>query len=745
MTFPKTARVCARALLAASLLAPGAAAAPARGKSAASVSPIGAAVVPPPPSRMDPTSGRPIVPSDTEDPMDAVLNPGDILQVIVPGEDVFGQPLTVDQSGRILLPEAGYVTVAGFKVGEAREKVRLALSRYFTDLSKMRLVLKERRLLITVRGFVRQPGQVNLPSGANVQQALVAAGGVIPGAQLDHLKLHRDGAETGIDYKRYLDTGNDALLPDLRPLDEIFVPSSPQIGPVATEYDPKSMQAGDAGEERTAVKVFGEVDHPGSYGFRPGMTVMDAIIRSGGPTKYAGVEQVRILSDGEPQFFNMKEYLDSGRKDLNPVLAPGSTVFLPVQSESVHGGKRVVYVMGEVAKPGSFEMHDGIGFMDALANAGGPTRFADTKKVRVIRYDGKVEPFDLAAFTDDGSGHVPKLEGGDAIFVPEKNDADGGQTNSWLKTASKDTVKVIGAVRTPQRLAWDSVETILDLIGQANGPAERADLEHVQILQPDGRQVVFNLKQFLDKGGEASTLPHIQSGATVNVPETPASPNDSRFTWLDLPADHSIYVMGAVGNPGRFAFREGLGLLDILSAANGPGRDADLLNLRITHRNEPQDRVSKVNLARYFETGDETMLPRIKPGDVVFVPSVERNWLEQSAATTIRVLGSVNKPGRYGFNEDMSILDLLAEAGGPSPTAWVTNIIVVNRTPGGNYARSFNLDKFGQTGNYALLPVLRAGDTVYIPDKSRSDWNRIFETLQDVVNGAAVIALFRGL
>ncbi len=38
--------------------------------------------------------------------------------------------------------------------------------------------------------------------------------------------------------------------------------------------------------------------------------------------------------------------------------------------------------------------------MDILANAGGPTRFAESRQIRVLKADGKVIKFDLTAYTE---------------------------------------------------------------------------------------------------------------------------------------------------------------------------------------------------------------------------------------------------------------------------------------------------------------------------------------------------------
>lgn len=421
------------------------------------------------------------------------LGVGDVITITLPGEDAFATPFKIDREGRIDLPEIGPLDVAGLTTAQASERVRVALAASFRDLSHFALTLKERRLPVSVLGFVKTPGQIELAGGSTVQIAINAAGGLATGAQLDRMQLRRPGPNgqvqvTTFDYKRYLDTGDSKLLPTLRPLDEIFVPASPLMGNVQMDIDTRSLiPSGDAGEDRGAIRVFGEVQTSGTYSFKPGMTVMDALLRAGGVTRYGAVEQIRILPpSGAPVLFNLKNFLDSGAQTLNLPLAAGTTVFVPHEVEQVKTGGHVVYVMGEVAKPGAFEAAPGTGFFDILANAGGPTRFAEPRQIRIIRADGGVADFNLSAYAEaSGADRLkpPVVNPGDAIFVPEKTQSP--EQAAWLRTPTERSIRLLGAVRAPGRYEWSDEMSLVDLIAHAGGPNEKADLTKVEIVKGD--------------------------------------------------------------------------------------------------------------------------------------------------------------------------------------------------------------------------------------------------------------------
>ncbi|MES9882050.1 MAG: SLBB domain-containing protein [Sedimenticola sp.] len=669
---------------------------------------------------------------------------GDVIRIVLPGEESLDRNFDVDRQGRILLPEAGTLKVAGLDERTMEAQVQKRLEKTYRDLNNLRVYVKERRLLINVLGYVKKPGEVMLPANASVQTALGEAGGLRSGAQLDKMQVRRNGKGISFNYKAYLDTGDSRLLPSLRTLDTLFIPASPMIGNIEVDFDAAKLAGGgDAADDRKAVKVFGEVNSPGSFSFKAQSNLVDLLMRAGGVTRYAGVEQIRVISNGAPTPFNLKRYLDSGDENLLPTIVEGATIFVPRQEEEIKAGANTIYVMGEVFKPGAYEGKQGATFMDILANAGGPTRFAESRQIRIIHANGSVLPFDLAAYTEGRiAGGPPLIKPGDAIFVPEKTDMN---EKSWLKVAPNRAVRVIGEVVRPGRYEWSGEMSLLDLLAHAGGPKSRADTANIEVVTPtvDGTTEVhnFNLDQFLKEGGRETELPRLQAGATIRLHDLPQDPSDNKAQWVRQAAEKSIYVFGQVGAPGRYMFTDAMNFLDLLSAADGPTGSADIHNIRISHRNGDHARVSKLDLGLYFETGDESLLPKIRTGDTLYVPEKNRPWLSQSKESTVRVLGAVNKPGRYRFNDSMTLLDLLAEAGGTSSHAYVEKITVVNLSCCKDQARTFDLADFSRSADFTTLPVLRAGDTVYVPNESESTFSKARTGLKDIFQLVSLASL----
>ena len=686
---------------------------------------------------------------ETKQIPDFTIRVGDVIYISLPGEEGFNDIFQVNRDGKVLLPEIGEISLEGQSMTDATVLLREELGIVFRDLDQLTLQLKKRELIVTVLGYVKEPGTITLPLEGNLQTAIAEAGGLKPGAQLDRVQLQRAGETTKINYKAYLDSGDSSLLKPLASRDVIFVPVSPLLGNVQIEFDARTlMEQGDASEEGQAIQIMGEVHNPGTFAFKKDASAFDMLMRAGGVTRYAGAEQIRIIHKGTPKPFNLKRFMDTANRKFMPEISPGDIIFVPQKEKGIKTGNRTVYVMGEVHKPGAFEIQGDIGFFHILSNAGGPTRFADTRKLQIIRSDNQVEAFDLFAFTQSPkTTKVPKITAGDAVLIPEKSRSN---ENSWLKTAPQQAIQILGAVNKPGRYEWSNEMTLFDLIGHAGGPKLQADLAHLEIVIPhsDGssKSIRFDAESAIKNGYQADQLPKLVGGSVVMVPELPNDPSDNKSQWIRQAPESSIYVFGQVNSPGRYAFNPDFSLLDILSAANGPSSAADMRNIRVNQRKRNgKNKVTNVNMTLYFQTGDDSLLPDLHTEDVIYVPERNPDWLDLSKEDSIRVMGEIRKPGRYRFEDGMTILDLLAEAGGPSGAAYQEKIIVVNFSESKDQARMFNLVDFAKSGDFSKLPLLKAGDTIYVPNIAQSEWKKFMGGVTDVVQLLSIPALLGGL
>ncbi|PJE80913.1 hypothetical protein CI610_00071 [invertebrate metagenome] len=664
-------------------------------------------------------------------PSGPILTPGDILIINFPGEEGFNKPFPLNRRGNIKLPEVGDIDLQHTSPEIARLRITEALSSIYRNLDELEINLHEKRLLITVSGHIKKPGEINLPETADIQTAIQTAGGSQTNAQLDKLQIRRGELIIPVNYQQYLATGDPELLPALQSLDTLFIPAG-------LDTDNTSNPIND----KNAIRILGQVTSPGAYPFREGITIIDALLHGGGTTPVSSIENIKVITGDKSVSFNLRSYLRNGNKTELPALSKGTTIFIPKQGSSVISDSSSVYALGEISKPGRYSLAPDTTVMDIIATAGGVSSNGDISRIRLIRAEGETKRFNLQAYSI-GKGPKPApLMAGDALFIPPKIKE---QPTTIISAPDEKTIRIIGAINKPGIYEWTPDSTFINLIARAGGPAEKADITQITLLdtttEPNFRQT-FNLQSFLKQGGNSNALPKLKSGLTIMIPEQ-ASDNSNNKQWVQLPKEHAIYIMGAVVSPGRYAFDRTMTFLDILSAASGPSQEADLTKVQIVHRNDTAPRVSNFNLSLYFDTGDETLLPIIAPGDSIFIPSRNRSWTQKPREETVRIMGAVTNGGRYEFSSDMTILDLLAEAGGPTKSAYIERIVVVNASGNEKMAVTFDLIDFMKNPDTRKLPVIREGDTIFIPDIEKSRWALFMDAVKDTLNIASLVTLVR--
>jgi polysaccharide export outer membrane protein len=157
------------------------------------------------------------------------LQPGDVLEIRVFGEDRLSGEYQLAEDGAFTFPFVGRVEAAGVSQGELGERLRLALANGWINDPSVTVLVKERaNLQVTVLGQVQKPGTVAFSEGLTLVRAVSSAGGLAPLANGRKVRLTREtdaGAATvSINLSAIVD-GRAADVP-LAPGDIVFVPES---------------------------------------------------------------------------------------------------------------------------------------------------------------------------------------------------------------------------------------------------------------------------------------------------------------------------------------------------------------------------------------------------------------------------------------------------------------------------------------------------------------------------------------
>jgi protein involved in polysaccharide export with SLBB domain len=203
-----------------------------------------------------------------------------------------------------------------------------------------------------------------------------------------------------------------------------------------------------------------------------------------------------------------------------------------------------VYVVGDVQRPGGFDISSLATPLSALYVAGGPTAAGSLRTLRHYRGKQLIEEVDLYDFLVHGiRNESARFESGDTLLVPPA----GAQ------------VAISGAVKRPAIYELKAGESTLASVAEdAGGFTVAASLSHIRVERIDANRQRETVTLDLTKNGSAQAEHdaiaafQVKDGDRIRI--APILPYSER----------AIYVEGHVVRPGRQPYREGMRLSDVL-------------------------------------------------------------------------------------------------------------------------------------------------------------------------------------
>ncbi len=217
----------------------------------------------------------------------------------------------------------------------------------------------------------------------------------------------------------------------------------------------------------------------------------------------------------------------------------------------------------------------------------------------------------------------------------------------------------------------------------------------------------------------------------------------------------SVYITGHIRNPGKYGFVQIPGLWDVIAKAGGPSSDADLSNVTIVRKlNTPvsKDSVIWINLIEAMEKNELANLPELKSGDTIFIQGRPQTSIGNGAFSAlsgsfntglrfnstrdmIHVMGEVNRQGIISYSSNMSLLEAIIMAGGPTRYAKLDDIRIIREQTGKITIDKVNLEHIINKNNISHY-YLKKGDMIYIPYKRPFRESFTFEVIRAVLFGA---------
>jgi protein involved in polysaccharide export with SLBB domain len=590
-----------------------------------------------------------LLPMDLPVGLDYVVGPGDGLAIDLWGGVSQRITRTVDREGRVSLPEAGPVLVAGKTLGDIQEQLQRILRTQFRDVSADVSLLRLRSVRVYVVGEVTAPGAYDISSLSTPLNALFSAGGVTARGSLRQLEHYRGNQLVEkVDAYDLLLRGVRRNMQRLESGDSLRVPP---IGPTVT--------------------VDGMVRRPASYEMRAEKNLEDVLDLAGGILPAAALRHIevqRLVAHEKRTMFS----LDLGEASDTEVVREQMRKFAVQDGDQIHifpiapYNTAAIYVEGHVLRPGRYSYHEGMKLTDVVASykdllpepAG---RYAEIIRLKAPDYRPVVESFDLTKALDNPQAS-PALQPLDTVRIFGRYDFE-----------PAPEVIVTGEVRSPGRYATSGQQHLRDVLFQAGGVSPDAWLDSAQVFRTmsDGTTKVFsvNLRNALD--GNAIDNLVVEPRDRVLVHRHP-----------DFEEPRSVYVQGDVAHPGRYPLAGNMHASDLIRSAGGLLRSASPEDGELAHyATKASDSAAPVpvnvavNLRAALE-GDADRDVILNSGDVLTVPQ-KTGWRDIGSAVSMR--GEVRHPGTYGIRTGERLSEVLERAGGFTAAAYPYGAVLTRR------------------------------------------------------------------
>jgi protein involved in polysaccharide export with SLBB domain len=202
-----------------------------------------------------------------------------------------------------------------------------------------------------------------------------------------------------------------------------------------------------------------------------------------------------------------------------------------------------------------------------------------------------------------------------------------------------------------------------------------------------------------------------------------------------------LYLTGQVLSPGKRTYETIPGLWDVINEAGGITALGDLTRVTIIRGGDEAGKVEVVNVTKAVSEGNVDRLPRIRRQDTIEIPALpggipqaQIGEFTTEAKNQVYVLGAVTRPGPVQFEENADLLQILAAAGGPSPTADLKKVKIISRDGAYSQTYQINIEKYSKTGE-PIRYVVRKEDTFIVPQRTTSFLN--FGTIATIVGTAS--------
>jgi protein involved in polysaccharide export with SLBB domain len=461
--------------------------------------------------------------------------------------------------------------------------------------------------------------------------------------------------------------------------------------------------------------VTGDVVRPGSYRISSAGTALSALYAAQGPSDNGSLRRVLIRRGGAAvDTLDVYDYLLNGNTAHDVRLTNSDLVFVPI-----HGPR--ARIVGEIARPATYEIKPSETLADALRFAGGFTATASRRRVQIERI---VPPEQRA------------LGGRDRIVTEIVSDQFTSGTGPSIAVLDGDVIRVFSvASRVRNRIYVRGNVWSPGSQGIAPGMTVSDALRLAGGVRPDAYLGQLLITRTLPDSSKLQLRAALRDTTGVVINDIPLQEDDEIrvFSTSEFRPTRYVAINGAVRKSGQFPYREGMTIRDLVLLAGGMDQSAYLNEAEVARL--PENRSGGVTATTFrvpldssyiFERGPDGKylgppgLPAasgpnaevtVQPYDNVLILR-QPNWELQRTAV---VAGEVKYPGRYSLKtKTEKITDLINRAGGLTPDGYA-NGVTFYRTRNGVGRIGIELPDVLRNPRSLDNLALQDGDSIFIP------------------------------
>ncbi len=684
------------------------------------------------------------LPMDLPAGPDYLLGTGDGVSINIRGSVPRTITKTVDREGRLSLPEAGTVVVAGQTVTQAQELIQKSLSTEFRDVKVDVSLTRLRTIRVYVVGDVERPGAYDISALSTALNALYLAGGPTDRGSLRGVRLYR-GAQLirQVDLYDLLLQGVRSGVERMEPGDTILVPP---IGPEVT--------------------LAGMVRRPAIYELTSEKELADVLKLAGGVLVSASMNQIsveRIEAHERRVMLKVNLPPASDAEGLNKALRgfhvqDGDYVTI---SPILPYSDQTIYLNGHVFRPGKYPYHPGMQIAELIQSYQDllPEPSDHAEIIRLVPPDYHPEAIEFKLSEVLGGDDPIDLQPFDTVRILGRYEAD------------PPNVFVFGQVLRPGKYPLAQGMTAAGLVRMAGGVTRSALTQEADIAS------------YVVRGGNSIVTKHTtveigkalagESGADLVLKPSDVMTVRQLSGWDDIGA--SVTINGQVLYPGTFGIEDGERLSALLERAGG-FRDNAYPEGAVLERRQVRELAekSRTQLIARIEAAGATanVSPTVSGPDqasllqaraqqqqqvltvlrnqpatgrlVIKISDNIRNWQNTASDIEVRagdvitipkkpsfvlVNGQVYNAAALTFVPGKNAAWYLNQAGGPTEMANKKEIYII-RASGTVVGRESGSSWW--SGNL-LSTTMHPGDTVVVPEKiigGSHVWKNVLDTAQ---------------